>query len=292
MMARNRWLEIVVGAALMSVAVVTIGCGSEDGTSDAPDTDRSETVVVVDLPDEPDARVRARTAIRFGRAAQLMPGNLQPDHLPSDLAPLLLVREDVEGAWGVRTAEGMTVSEVPVLVHGETHAILGGVRHRQFHYQWWHRPPDGSWRSQGVRMTVDDDGQPLVWEQLAAPSGLRVLYVSEALESRARRQYGDPLPGRAFAVERAPDVTPTTVVARALADGPVPMGPWVYLDQPTDVTSLICRCMPSQVRGPLERTDYRLRAWEPFDAAGVGWVQERVEDPPEKRLEGWLRWPR
>lgn len=267
-------------------AILLVSCPDDDPTPSAPP--RDDEVVVPKIPAE---RVRAAALVTFGRAAQLMPGNLQPDHLPSDLAPLILVRDEVTGDWGERTPDGLVVVATPVVVFGQSHAMVDGKRLDQFHYHWWHRPKDGDWAPQGVRITVDENNLPLTWESLSDGSGLHVIYVSERLEARARRRYGDALPGREFVCERAADDTPGIVVARALADGPVPMGPWIYAERPGDIVSIICRCMPSQATGPLERTDYRLRAWEPHDAVERMWAQERPEQPPERRLEGWLRWP-
>ncbi len=243
---------------------------------------------------DPSVRIRERTAATFGRCAQLMPSLVSEGHLPSALAPLILVEGEETGQWGAVTDEGdVAPSAAPVVYYGEGQALAGGQPRRQFDYHWWHRASaDAPWAAQGVRITVDDDGLPLTWEVLRDDSGLRVLYVSEKLERRARRHHGEPLDGRAFTLERSTGDTPRVVVARALADGPVPMGPWAYLRSGAgEVTSLICRCMPSQTTGPLERTDYQLRVWNDLSGRRSPWTQERPDAAPGERLDGWLRWP-
>ncbi len=243
---------------------------------------------------DPAERVRARTARRFGACGQLMPGNVREDHLPSSLAPLMLVKDRIDGQWGAVGPTGvLEVSEQPVVYHHVDQALAAGRRCNQHDYHWWHRAGKGApWLPQGVRITVDEDDFPMVWEVLADDTGLRVLYVSEKLERRARQRHGEPLAGRAYVVERSTDETPGVVVARALTDGPVPMGPWVYMESGSgEVTTLICRCMPSQSDGPLVRTDYRLLEWNELSGRLDPWPPERADAPPGRRLDGWLRWP-
>jgi len=108
-------------------------------------------------------------------------------------------------------------------------------------------------------MVLDDDGFPVVYEVLRDSSGARVLYVDSALEEQAAVEHGAPLPGRRFAIERSADHAPDTIVAGILEPGPVPLGPFVYLDAAgLDAVGLICRCMPSRVDAIRENAEYRL----------------------------------
>ena len=273
-----------VGFVLIGLLAITllIGCREED------------PAVSVAAPAAPDPRteVMERTVTRFAAAAQLMPGNLQEGHLPSSLAPLILVKDRVIGEWGAVGADGaLEVVAAPVIYYGLTRALISGKHRDQYHYHWWHRADaDADWRSQGVRITVDGSGLPMVWEVLHDATGQRVLYVSEKLEQAARRRHGEPAAG--YALARDPEELPDVVVARSLTDGPVPMGPWVYLESGAgDVVTLICRCMPSQASGPLERTDYRLVPWNELARLPDPWPQERADAPWNERLDGWLRWP-
>jgi hypothetical protein len=117
-------------------------------------------------------------------------------------------------------------------------------------------------------MILDHRGFAIVWEVLSSEAGLRVLYVSKPIEDAARRQYGDPLPDRRFVVEPHVAEHPDVVVARIVGDGPQPMGPFVYLDYPARrVSTLICRCEPSQVDLFPQSRMYRLVALEQVDSA-------------------------
>ena len=163
----------------------------------------------------------------------------------------------------------------------------------------------------GVRITLGSDGFPLVWEALSTGTDTRVLFVSESLERAALREFGGPLPGRRFSIERAADEAPDVVVARIIDDGPVPMGPYVYLNAPPlrSVTTVLCRCMPSQVSEFVETNYYDL---VPLETVKEWGDSRSCVDPPHPRvnwggtlsywnlripwedtpLERLLRWPK
>ena len=110
-------------------------------------------------------------------------------------------------------------------------------------------------RGQGFRMTLDDNGFALFWEVLS-PDPQRVIFAAQSVEDAAAIEFGEPAPDRQFSVERPVDESPSAVVPRILADGPQPMGPFVYIEgRHHDVTTLLCRCMPSQVE------DFRKNAY-------------------------------
>jgi len=138
----------------------------------------------------------------------------------------------------------------------------------------------------GVRVTHDNQGYPLCWEVLDPKRHGRVIFVSETVESRARECYGKPLAGRRYSVERAMDEAFETVVPRVLADGPVPMGPYVYLDAARgDVTAVLCRCMASQVNRFTETREYRVLPLAELGEMG------RALTNPDRSLSARLRWP-
>jgi hypothetical protein len=154
--------------------------------------------------------------------------------------------------------------------------------HEQIAFVWPNPADSGKHGLQGVRMTLDWEGYPIIWEVLHDPSGLRVLYVSRSLEDAAAGHFGPPLPGRRFSVERSVDETPGVVVARVLDDGPAPMGPWVYLlDDAHTVTTLLCRCMPSQANDFAETGEYALRPMAELESGEYG-----VESRASFSLEG------
>ena len=204
----------------------------------------------------------------------------------------------------------------PTVYAGTFTTRINGVEHDQVVYFWRYptrldRPGSISREGRGVRITLGSDGFPLVWEALSTATDTRELFVSESLERAALREYGGPLPGRRYAVERPIDEVRNVVVVRSLDDGPVPMGPYVYLNAPPSrsVTTVLCRCMPSQVNEFVETHYYNLVPLETIKE----WGDTRsCIDPPEPRvhwggtlcywnlrisweekpLEQLLRWPR
>jgi hypothetical protein len=184
-------------------------------------------------------------------------------------------------------------SDEPTVYHTEETVAIDETNHAQSTYLWFYPSPEpggkAGWR--GFRMILDQRGFAIVWQVLSSEAGLRVLYVSKPIEDAARRQYGDPLPDRRFVVE--PDVAehPDVVVARIVGDGPQPMGPFVYLDYPARrVSTLICRCEPSQVDLFPQSRMYRLVALEQVDSA-VRQVIDRALAHDRSGSLRLLRWP-
>lgn len=142
---------------------------------------------------------------------------------------------------------------------------IGRVELEQWTYFWRYpatcgTEPCASCAGRGVRVTLGVDGLPVVWEALSTDDDRRVLFISRSLEEAAAREFGGPLPGRTFSIERAVEEARNTVVVRLLDDASVAMGPYVYLDAAPDgdVTTVLCRCMPSQVEEFVETRYYNL----------------------------------
>jgi len=97
-------------------------------------------------------------------------------------------------------------------------------------------------------------------------------------------------------------VSPDVVAARIIDDGPVPMGPYVYLNAPPSrtVTTVLCRCSPSQVEAFIETRYYDLRPLETMDPnngglmrwAGTPVYSELLQPVTGKSLDRILRWPK
>jgi hypothetical protein len=157
----------------------------------------------------------------------------------------------------------MALSQPAVYVWPET-VQWKGTNHTQLTYLWFYRaesrrPSESGLPLQGIRITLSSSGQPVIWEVLADSSGAELTFVAQSLEAAASAEFGKPLPGRRYSVERGLDEAPETVVARVIDDGPVPMGPIVYLNAGTRaVSTLICRCMPAQSRKLSSTSTYRL----------------------------------
>ncbi len=151
-----------------------------------------------------------------------------------------------------------------VLYFEESAIAFNGRTHSQVTYHW--TVPDtaasraGGVASQSIRITLDSAGAPVIWEVLKDDSGGELFFVAQSLEAEARRAFGPPLPERRFAIERGLDTAPDAIVARVIEDGPVPMGPILHLQaRRRNVSTLICRCMPTQAYNLLSTETYELR---------------------------------
>lgn len=125
-------------------------------------------------------------------------------------------------------------------------------------------------RWQGLRLTLDDSGRPVIYEVLAAPAVLAQIYVAQSVEAAARTVFGAVLPGRRFAVEPSLETVPRVVVPRVVEDAPAVMGPILYLRaENREVATLICRCMASQALQLVDTGYYRLIRANPPTAIAV-----------------------
>ena len=85
------------------------------------------------------------------------------------------------------------------------------------------------------------------------------------------------------------EAAPNAIVARVIDDGPVPMGPIVHLSAGShNVSTLICRCMPTQAKSLLETKTYELR---PLGDAKFRTAFEPSGEPAAARLARLLRLP-
>ncbi|NOX53948.1 MAG: hypothetical protein GXP27_05810 [Planctomycetes bacterium] len=134
-----------------------------------------------------------------------------------------------------------------------------GVQRDQLLFVWCYGvSARGRLKAQGLRVTLDREGYPVIMEVLVDSSGLRLVFVSSRLENAAARQFGRALRGCRYAVERPPEEHPNRLVVRAIDDGPAPMGPYVYLDAASrDVVNLRCRCASLQVQQFRKSVAYR-----------------------------------
>ncbi len=232
-----------------SVALVGNGC-QRAAAAKLSETDR--------------ATIQLRVTNHFPHAVMFKPvqGGFE-SALPAQLAPLLLqavTTTNTAALWRDRP----TASAAAVTLSAHTNTItIATNRYLQFSYVWSYPDTESSapaaLPNQGVRITLDSRGAPVIWEILADTTGADVIYVAQSIELLAQAEFGAPLPGRKYAVERGVMDAPRTVVANVIDDGPVPMGPILYLANGSrDVAALICRCMPSQVGTLAEQQDYQL----------------------------------
>jgi len=174
----------------------------------------------------------------------------------------------------------------PTVYYRRSSASIHGSNHEQWSFAWWYASDEARPVRQGVRITLDREGLPMVWEVLDDSTGAELVFVSEDLETAALESFGDVEPGRDFAVERSTGDSPDVVVVRVIESGPIAMGPFVYLDGSShDVRTVICRCMPSQVDAILGTDEYELL---PLDSL----VPREIETPwPPRNPATFLRIP-
>jgi hypothetical protein len=237
----------------------------------------------------------------------------------ADLAPLI-IQEIKTGAKATVGQVGQfgtlndsngpaTLDLARPAVYWEVDSVqINGKPHTQFTYQWCYslkEQPDrrGSLSWQGVRITLDTQGRPAAWEVLADTSGARLIFVSESLEAAAVAEFGKPLAGRRYVVERGVDDVPGAIVPRLVDDGPIAMGPIVYLCAEThNVSTLICRCMPAQVKHLEATHGFDLHRFtsplqeallaSPAAAPGAATAFWSAHGHGADGLETWLRLPK
>ncbi len=298
-------MAAVATVLLICLLPLLSGCptyGSCAGCARTPEDDAQDKARAARIPPDRQQFYDATAAV-FDRAVFYKPEEASLEAAPYGLEPLIMqeIHPDLppSGADPIMSddpsGEGSADSPVPVLYVAASEVTLMGQTCPQVSYWWRHRSPLGhepSWR--GIRLTLGRTGFPVISEVLQPPGTLRtasrVVFVSSAIETGAGTAYGEPLPGRRYAVEgpvsaRGPD----TVVARVLSDGPRPMGPYVYLDRHLQVATLLCRCMPSQVEDVPETRSYRILPLESLPADVVESLTARQPDPGS--LERILRLP-
>ena len=231
------WLRIALALSAMALT----GCATRPATPSA--TQRGA--------------IQSRAAAQFERAIYLKPAITNAVANEAEkFAPLLIIE-----AAGTNANPAQPDRNLPQKVFFHSgHVLLNDNWHKQKTY-WWEYSlrGKGSLAVQGVRITLNSAGSPAIWEALADTSGAQVVFVSQSVEAQALREFGGPQSGRRFAVERALDEAPGTVVARVIEDGPMPMGPIIYLQAGAhDVTTVICRCMDAQARELAGQQEYEL----------------------------------
>lgn len=255
-----------------------------------------------------------RAKVEFTSAIFLKPLERDANDLAFKLAPLIV--QEVGGATdadlgrdrfgGVSLSNGVgTVHGPPAVYYDFGQVQLGGRTHLQVAYVWFYPGTTGASTApalpiQGVRLTLNSRSEPVIWEVLTETEDADLMFVAQSVEDAARTQSGAPLPGRKYTVERALAELPGVVVARVIDDGPMPMGPMLYLNAATrSVSTLICRCMPAQGKNLLDTKTYDLlpmddavksamRAMRERHGVGVAFVPG---EEPVRRLEEALRLP-
>ena len=189
-------------------------------------------------------------------------------------------------------------------IYWETDTVqVNGKAHARFSYVWCYSsrlgelelgrstnkvPLDGTQTGlplQGIRITLNSAGRPVIWEVLADGSGVKLFFVSQNLEAAAVAEFGKPLPGRRYSIECGVETAPDVIVARLIDDSQVPMGPIVYLSAETrQVITLTCRCMPAQARKLLVNGGYQL---QPFREVSTNALIMQAKVMLQERAAFW-----
>ena len=247
------------------------------------------------------AELYARATNAFAGAAFYKPAQTTNTNLSFQLAPLILqeakddqqpagLRRDQFGTLSVSNGVLVIEPSRPAIYWAADSVEIQGKPHSRFSYLWRYRAREPRARppglpSQGIRITLNSLGQPVIWEVLADTFGAQLIFVAQSLESAAAAQFGKPLPGRRYAIERSVDEVPGVIVARVLDDGPMAMGPIVYLNAGTrDVSTLICRCMPAQAKTLVATSGYELA---PFSMVAAELTLIRAKLPRQSLAAFW-----
>jgi hypothetical protein len=233
--------------------------------------------------------IQSRAATVFTNVVLFKPvegGTESP--LVIQLAPLILLEVTQTNTANLRRDEFGTPDSPSQVGYEVGSTPVNQRSHQQFSYTWNYpaRSPVGAagQKNQGVRLTLNAAGAPVIWEVRADSSGAEIIYVAQSLELAARAEFGPPLPGRKFSIERDLAEAANIVVANVIEDGPMVMGPIVYLQRETrDVTAVICRCMSAQFHTLVGQAEYELVAWQATNGLAAGF--------PAVPLEARLRLP-
>ena len=209
------------------------------------------------------AELQSRVKNSFSHVVLMKPAESGADQpLEVQLAPLIIQEVASTNGSQLWRDQPSTALGMPAVAVWTESTIIGGKTVPQFCYTWNYpaAPDSASLSRQGIRITLNSAGAPVIWEVLGDASGADIIYVARSVEVLAQAEFGSPLPDRKFSVEQSLAAAPRTVVANVIDDGPVVMGPIVYLDAAArDVTTLICRCMPAQFQQLQGQRDYLLQ---------------------------------
>lgn len=241
-----------------------LGCGprlnpppraAPEGTTPSPRIDRSELLY-------------EGANRRFALADFYKPDPAQESHPLFALAPLIVVERTAPDTGPGRLSSEDT--SPPPLFFAEAEVHFGPVLRRQVIFQCQWPTGHGQTRSDSssgavvnpttVRFTLSEIGSPMIVELLPRGSSDStiplVIFVSRALEVASRKQFGMPLPHRRHACEPPINSVPELDVAGMFEDPPVVSGPYLYFaDMGQSLTTVLCRCSPSQV-GDFDTNQY------------------------------------
>jgi hypothetical protein len=200
--------------------------------------------------------------IEFTNAVLFTPARTNMQDRLFAFAPLMVIETAATDLAGLpasdqfgaleKTGGRVAVNPKRPTVYGRREVVaLRGRPYERYSYVWWHPTLELATpiASQGLRITVTPAGQSIAFEILGDATNAGAVVVSQAMEAAAMLEFRGPLPGRRFAIERAVGTPFAATVDRVIEDGPLELGPAVYLRaNGRGVSTVICRCMPAQTR--------------------------------------------
>ncbi len=252
--------SLAVAAVFSAGLLVLFGCASQDRSSEPKVTDAVRK------------EIYRRAGEQFHEVALLKPQVTDNKAVGVEFAPLILIQTVVRSE--------LAAAETPTVWFFPSGVSIEGREHRQWTYYW--QRSQTKRRSvpsfQGIRITLNLSGEPVIWEVLSDGSGAELIWISQSLEIAAGKEFSKALPGRTCSVERSIAEASRVVVPDVVDDGPMPMGPILYAAANGDIHSVACRCSATQAESLGEQGFYRLQETTSAGAkAQIGRVQRPVD---------------
>jgi len=226
----------------------------------------------------------SRSEAAFDFAAYLKPRDDVAETPTGKLAPLMGIRvlKDKEKAppgrlpWPAHAPDDEDAA--PTLYHVTDQDKFGNESLARTSFIWFSRD-DAVMNSvdstaapipyTAVSFTVDRSGTTIVARVMQSGSTVDRYFVTESLEAAARKEFGPPLTGRRYSIERGlspVDDKPSgstprqSLVPKLLFSAPEPTGPWVYIDgEDGFVTTVHCRCSASQIKVFTDKVEFDIK---------------------------------
>jgi hypothetical protein len=243
--------------------------------------------VVQQLTDAARQEIHRRALGEFGHVSFFKPGIHETTSGAIKLAPLILEQMSESKRDATQLEADRIVWSYP------SRAEIQGRDHEQRVYFWEQQRAASAVSYQGIRITLNPAGDPSIWEVLNDSKGAEIIWVSQSLEIAAAKEFGPALAGRLCSVERALSETPRVVVPHLVDDGPMPMGPILYIAEGGDIHVVACRCSAAPAQTLEAQGVYRLEEISPESAEQQlrsGPAAQSWFDPG--RLETRLRLPK
>lgn len=267
--------------AFLAMAHVAVSCSKDDRERANANSRRTDQHAVATIDR---ASIYDRALESFAEALFYKPLDDSAPERIVQLAPLIV--QEVPTSQPVPDGVRLLPVEKPVVHYRESHRRVAGRERAilEFHWRCGSKAGDGR---RSLLMVFGKDGFPVIQAVRDGAAGPVKLFASKSLEDAALAAHGRPLDGNRFAVEGPRRGDDDPIVVRILDDGPMPMGPFVYLTgEDATVTTLLCRCMASQVSTFTESNYYELR---PIPTPRPDEVPDLV--PVLIETVGWLRLP-